>query len=232
MSSSLTAALRVAKAVIFDLFHTLTNLESTLRLHTADILGVRREDWNKQLLERSSDRLLGRITDPVRILKNLAYAIDPEIPEAKIIDAVSRRMQGFRQSLINMPDETISVLQRLRESGKKLGLISNADCGEIKAWSESPIATYFDSTIFSCEVGYVKPQRQIYEICLRELRVTARECIFVGDGGLRELEGARAVGMSAICMCGVIMRIWPELVESRKQQADYAISSLSELSEL
>jgi len=56
------AVIDAKKAVIFDLFHTLTSLESTLgpgRRTTSEMLGVSREDWNDQLLRKSRDRLVG-----------------------------------------------------------------------------------------------------------------------------------------------------------------------------
>jgi len=59
---SVTASLSTKRAVIFDLFHTLTSLESTWgdnRPTTSMILGVSKEAWNEQLLERSRERLTG-----------------------------------------------------------------------------------------------------------------------------------------------------------------------------
>ena len=118
---------------------------------------------------------------------------------------------------------------KLKGSQKKIGLLSNADVTEIVAWPQSPICNLFDSVIFSCEVGYVKPERAIYEIALKSLGVQPEDAMFVGDGGARELEGAKAIGMTTVMIAGIIREIWPEKIEERKLCADHFIEKLDEL---
>ena len=40
----------------------------------------------------------------------------------------------------------------------------------IASWEKSPLYALFDDVVFSYEVGYVKPQPQIYEIALKRLQ--------------------------------------------------------------
>ncbi len=56
-----------------------------------------------------------------------------------------------------IPDENLNALRQLREAGYRLGLISNADVMEVAAWPDCPAAGFFDASVFSCEVGCVKP---------------------------------------------------------------------------
>ena len=65
-------------------------------------------------------------------------------------------------------------------------------------WNKSPLSELFDDTIFSYEVGYVKPQSQIYKIGLKKMNTNSKKCIFVGDGGSDELKGAKELGMKTI----------------------------------
>jgi putative hydrolase of the HAD superfamily len=131
----------------------------------------------------------------------------------------------------DIPAETVRVLERLKAQGKLLGLISNADVMEIAAWEENEIGPLFNSTVFSCRVGMVKPERGIYEFCLQELGVSAEETVFVGDGGSNELQGATDAGMTAIMVVGTIAALWPDKVAARRHQADFVIERLSELLE-
>jgi putative hydrolase of the HAD superfamily len=64
---------------------------------------------------------------------------------------------------------------------------------------------------------------------MRRLEMQPDDCLFVGDGGSGELEGARRSGMQAVMITGIISEIWPERIESRSKQADFVITSLSEL---
>ena len=219
-------------AVIFDLFHTLTAIESTWGQglpFTCEMLGVSREAWHEQLHRHSRLRLTGGQQDPIRIVAEMARAINPSITDETIEAAVANRIRRFEAALLDIPEETQAVLLALRSQGKKLGLISNADTMEVAAWGKSPIATTFDAVVFSCSVGTVKPERRIYEICLDRLGVKPGEAIYVGDGGSSELEGAKALGLATIMIIGIIRELWPEKIEQRKAHADFCIEHLSEL---
>ena len=52
----------------------------------------------------------------------------------------------------------------------------------------------FDELVFSCELGVNKPEREIYEICLRKLLIPPSECLFVDDSAIN-VNGAIEVGM-------------------------------------
>jgi putative hydrolase of the HAD superfamily len=219
------------RAVIFDLFHTLTSAD-VLRLPgkgTSEILGVSREAWNEQLLRFSDDRLRGKITDPFMIIARMARAIDRTISDETIREAVENRINRFRRALMNIEDSTRVTLRELRRVGKSLGLISNADVNEIAGWDDSPLKPYFDCVVFSCRVGYVKPERQIYERALKEFGVEARHILYVGDGGSDELRGAKDMGMNTVLTTHVIKQFWPERIVKARQYADFEINELTEI---
>ncbi len=228
----LTSIVEQKRAVIFDLFHTLTAIESSsgsgLPL-TCDMLGVSRDAWHDQLQLHSRSRLTGQQKDPFRIISQMARAIDPAIPDETIHAAIANRIKRFEAALLDIPDETKAVLQTLKARGKRLGLISNADAMEVAAWNSSPLAESFDTAILSCSVGVVKPEKEIYDICLEHLDVRHSEALYVGDGGSRELQGAQAVGLTTVMMVGIIKDIWPDKVEERRLHADFTIEHLSEL---
>jgi len=219
------------KAVIFDLFHTLISFDDSGRPWTSEVLGIEHKIWTKQLVENSPDRLKGKIKDPYELLETSVHAIDPNFPKDIIVKATENRLLGMKDVVVNVKEEIISTLQSLKENGKKLGLVRNADYLEIDSWADSPLAPLFESTIFSCQVGFVKPQPEIYKLCLNELEVSPGDSVFVGDGGSNELIGAREMGMTTILMTGILMRLWPHVIEERKDQTDYIIENISELIE-
>ena len=232
---ALAAIIEAKRAVVFDLFHTLTSLESTWgggRRMTCEMLGVTREAWDEQLQRKSRDRLVGSKKDAFEIVAEMARAIDPSISDELIEAATENRIARFAPALREIPDETLAVLEWLKSRGKRIGLISNADVMEVAAWGQSKIGHLFDSTIFSCEVGYAKPEKEIYELSLRELGVSAAESVFVGDGGSNELQGAKSVGMTTVMITGIIRELWPERIADRQQHADFVIDRLTELVEV
>lgn len=169
------------------------------------------------------------MTDPVEIIGRLARKIKPEISDEIIIEAAKSRIERFRRCLVDVDKDLLEVLRVLKSHGKKIGLISNADVTEVEGWKDSSLSDLFDAAVFSCHVGYMKPEREIYEECLRTLEVSSEEAIFVGDGGGDELRGAKELGMTTVMTTGIIEKIWPERIEERKDFADYIIRDLKEL---
>lgn len=85
--TSLADAVDQRKAIIFDLFHTLTAIESSWGNglpFTCDMLGIDRDAWHDQLQLHSRSRLAGQEKDPFRIVSQMARAIDPTIPDETI----------------------------------------------------------------------------------------------------------------------------------------------------
>jgi len=230
--TALGRAVNQSKAVLFDLFHTLAAIASSWAgglPGTSENLGVDREAWDEQLHLHARRRLSGQDQGPFHLIGEMARAIDPAIPDETLHRAVQNRIVRFEAALLDVPSETTAVLETLRARGKKLGLISNADAVEVAAWDRSPLAQRFDAAILSCRVGVVKPEPEIYALCLERLDVGPHEAIYVGDGSSFELQGARAAGMTTVLMTGIIQDLWPERVEERKAHADFVIERLSQL---
>ena len=193
------------------------------------MLGIDRGRWDELLTARSRWRLAGEERDPFWILSALAHDADPTIPADCIRDALRVRIQRFRDSLLRVPKENVEALRHLRTAGFRLGLISNADVMEVAAWGDCPLAGLFDTEVFSCMVGCVKPEQAIYENCLEKLGLPAAECLFVGDGGSNELVGARDVGMSTVLVSGVIAELWPERVQQRLTLCDHHVERMPQV---
>ena len=221
----------MAKAIVFDLFHTLTTPEAEWSdlPWTSDVLGISRAAWYEALTTNSRQRLIGEITDAVEIVRLVAHSIDPATSEDLIARAAAFRKERFIRVLTSIPESTVAVLRELRHCGMRLGLISNCDASEVSAWSESPLRGAFDAEVFSCQVGCAKPEPEIYRECLRRLGVRPAESVFVGDGGSNELRGAREVGMRSILFSGVIEKMWPERIPQLANDADAHIIRLDEL---
>lgn len=219
------------RGVIFDLFRTLTGVESEwpdLPV-TSDALGIDRRVWDEIIATRSRRRLMGAQRDPFEIVRTLAHEVDPTIPEGRIREAVRIRSQSFRHALRSISQENLDALKHLRAAGLRLGLISNADVMGVAAREQSPLVGLFDVEIFSCEVGYVKPDPAIFHRCLDEIKLKPSECLFVGDGGSNELIGAKEVGLSTVFVSGVMAEYWPEKVPERIKISDYHVTLMPQI---
>jgi putative hydrolase of the HAD superfamily len=225
----------VIKGVIFDLFHTLTGLESEWSdlPVTSTVLGIDRRAWDEALTAKNSEwRVTGELREPFEILRRLANQVQPSLPDELIRKAVEIRIERFRHSLGRIPAANVDAIRALKRAGLKVGLVSNADAMEIAAWPSCPMADIFDAEVFSCDVGLAKPDPAIYRVCLDMLGLQAGECMFVGDGGSNELVGAREVGLKTVFVSGVIAELWPERIPTRMAQADHHLKWAHEVPRL
>jgi len=175
------------------------------------------------------DRLRGRITDPTSVIRDIVCKLLPDVSREKTEHAARIRTGQFETALSNVRPHVLETVAAIRSGGKKLGLVSNADAIEIASWPRSQLAACFNSAVFSCAVGYIKPEREIYLSVLAELGVPAKRCLFVGDGGNDELAGARSAGMDAAITLEFIPEPDSEVIKRRRAQANFEISHISEL---
>jgi len=64
---------------------------------------------------------------------------------------------------------------------------------------------------------------------MRDLKAAPDECVFAGDGGSQELEGAKRLGITTVIITGFIKDMRKEKLDERKQYADYVIENIREL---
>ncbi|KAL6969585.1 hypothetical protein U1Q18_029297 [Sarracenia purpurea var. burkii] len=88
--------------------------------------------------------------------------------------------------------ETMSVL---KDAGVKLGVVSNFDTRLRKLLKDLNVINLFDALVISSEVGYEKPDAQIFKAALDQLGVEARKAVHVGDDQKADKVGANAVGI-------------------------------------
>jgi putative hydrolase of the HAD superfamily len=120
-----------------------------------------------------------------------------EADERNVKELYEERVSEKQAAFQGIDPEIFELLGRLKQEGLKLGLISNCTEEEVHAWPDSELASYFDEVIFSYKAGYAKPDPSVYRLACDRLGVTAEQCVFVGDGGSDELNGATGVGMRA-----------------------------------
>jgi putative hydrolase of the HAD superfamily len=104
---------------------------------------------------------------------------------------------GAPASWMALP-EAHSVLQGLKDTNLKLGIISNFDHRLYHILDGLGLRPFFDSVTISSEAGYAKPAAQIFATALSSLQVTAAEAVHVGDSERMDVRGAQDAGLRAI----------------------------------
>lgn len=188
------------KAVIFDLFGTLVCDIVGLRytdtlVRIAKVLSVPADDflkmWSGTSYERNTGAFQSIEANVIHICRELGVQ-----PKDKNLKLAAQLRQDYARSVMSKPRfGAVEVLSRLKQSGYKVGLISNCTPNAPAIWPETPFAPLVDVALFSCSVGLMKPDHQIYKLTLERLKVEAKDCIYVANGFEGELCGACEVGM-------------------------------------
>jgi len=225
--------------VVFDLFHTLADPERfrppdfhraffTAAFFGLDPTAVRRA-WEAGAEGRITDRAF-TLERTVREL--LREAGRPE-PTSLELERYDREVGRYQDEALLRPDEpTLRALAGLRSAGRRLGLLSNVEERDTRAWERSPLRPFFDAVSFSVDLGAAKPAPEAYLAVLTGLGLAPRECVYVGDGGSDELAGARRVGFGlVIFMRGHVSHGFrsPEACRLFEDTADVTVDDLGEM---
>lgn len=147
------------------------------------------------------------------------------------LDCSSREAQDTYEYLLSqghffMPyaEEVLDVLVKEYD----MYLVSNGTTvvqnGRIKS---SGVGKYFKDIFLSEAIGYVKPQKEFFEVCLSRMPETLREhMVIIGDSLTSDIRGGNNMG---------IQTIWMNPKGNEKQEGihvDHEIKDLRELPEL
>jgi len=178
------------RAVFFDLGGVILRTEyQAPREHLAERLNMEYEDLVRLVFESETSRKasVGAISEEAHW-----EAVARRLNRPQEIEAI--RAEFFAGDVLDRG--LVNFIRSLRPRWKT-GVISNAWSGMRAYITAQKFDDAFDSLVMSAEVGVAKPKAEIYLLALEQLGVSPGEAVFVDDFD-ENVEGARAVGMSAI----------------------------------
>jgi putative hydrolase of the HAD superfamily len=191
-------------AVIFDFFATLTPSTPDHVWHehiarSAAPLGLDVAVWRRALDESWAERATGSLGDLPETFRALARRHGAEPSEDALAAACAAR-RAAQSELFVFRSDALAVLAGVRERGLKVGVLSDCTTELAESWSGLPVAGLVDARVLSCEAGRRKPDPVLFATIAGLLGVAPADCLYVGDGGGRELSGAAASGMRAVML--------------------------------
>lgn len=219
-------------AVIFDLFGTLADNFSTREyeetlVQMASVLSIPPDDFKRGWYSSSKARNAAMPQNLEDRVEYICAGLGAQREKKQVRDAAMIRFDYIRWVMKPRLD-SIEVLSRIKEKGYKLGLISDCSDEIPVIWPETPLASLFDATVFSCLVGFRKPDPRIYQLAAERLSIPVERCLYIGDGGSQELSGALRAGMRP-----VLIRLDAESTEghliNREHWVGLTIHSLKEI---
>ncbi len=211
------------KNVLFDLGDTLWHFPQlpptqVIRSETMRRIGGLLASWGVSL--EGGLRFLGRdIRLGIEAADRAAYETDCVSPDfVEVVRGIARN-SGLEITYLQaeqlwdawnlggsmlgrtMFEDVFSTLDWLRDRSYRLGSVTNRVFGGprfAEELRELGLAAYFEATAVSCDMGYMKPHPKIYEHVLQTMNVDPAETAMVGDSLKADVQGAQALGLTAI----------------------------------
>ena len=227
---------------IFDLYGTLVDIHTDERMPSlwqamAAWYRARGADYEPDKLRDAYFHTVRRMegADPLR---DNAHEAHPEIKiEAAFQQLFARKGvhadmalavetgQRFRQAsmhYIRLYDGAAELLKALRLNGQGVWLLSNAQrIFTVRELERLGIDGLFDGIYLSSDYGCKKPDPRFFEQLLQEQKIDPGSAIMIGNDGVCDIQGARAVGLHTLYIRSNLSPREP------LPQADYVLESMN-----
>jgi putative hydrolase of the HAD superfamily len=110
------------------------------------------------------------------------------------------------QSCYKEKADVFREIQRHKQAGYQLALLSNTESPVAAYIRTSPSYQLFNTLIMSCEIGLIKPNRDIFEYALHAMNTTPQESIFIDDRE-ENINAANEIGIHGILFTGSVSDI-------------------------
>lgn len=166
-------------------------------------------DWNiaKERLNQIEENLGNRTTEFLKQNKSLIYALETgKIEQGTFLNEIRTNISSklSKEELAKIYSEIFwenkeltKLLPELRKN-YKLYLLSNTNIIHREhGWKKYEFLKYFDKLFLSYEIGFAKPDKEIYEFVSTSIPFEKNEFVYIDDIEIF-IEASRSLGWNAI----------------------------------
>jgi len=177
------------KAIIFDIGGVVYIGKQRSQIYMQEKLGLSKDVWERGARQIWKNLSIGNIDEENGLLE---MAKNLKINKNKLRELW---IKAFKVRFI-LNKDLLGIIKKLREN-YKTAILSNQWTIPYSIHLTKEVKSYFDTMVFSHEVGFMKPSTEIYNITLKKLKLKFNECIFIDD--IKEnLIPAKRLGMKTI----------------------------------
>lgn len=217
-------------AVLLDLYDTLVRIDAALYEATlasmAAVAGVPVAEFRMAWDGTGRAASTGGLPTTADRARAALAALQPGGSDPAAATRVAAIETRFQREAARLYDGTLEALAALRQQGLRLALVCNVTAASRQVPEQLGITRYLDAVIVSCEVGAMKPEPAIYLAACARLGVQPAACLFAGDGGNQELNGARTLGMRTVWIDQPRNAAWGSMTST---VYDYRLARIAEL---
>ena len=193
------------KNILFDMGNVLIRFDRKLFL---DRLDVSEEDKQTLLREVFANVEWAQLDWGSQTEETALESMRKRLPE-RLYAAAEKLTLHWDEPIIPV-DGMYELVEELKGNGYGIYLLSNASYRQHDYWPRIPASKFFDGKLISADVHVVKPQPEIYNLCLEKFGLEAEESFFIDDVGAN-VQGAINCGLSGAVFFGDVSRLRKEL---------------------
>ena len=172
-------------------------------------------DWGGVLID--NPHLIGYCAKSLkvnaRVLESIFFKYESKfqkgvISEKKLWNKISSKLEIYKSTNKSLWGEAVKnvftdkkevyrLVLELKNKGFKTGILSNTELPAVKYFYDNKYDKYFDAVVFSCIEGMIKPNKNIYLLALKKLKVKPQEALFI-DNSYENIFGAKRAGINGI----------------------------------
>lgn len=229
---------------IFDLYGTLVDIhtdensmgfwEKICKLYErygVSYTPIEMKDSYQWLLRLEEEQLSYEYPEPdvQKVFESLALKKGKQISPEQSLE-IAEKFRMFSRGYIRLYDGAAELLQKLKQKGKSIYLLSNAQAVFTKPELEVlGIRTCFDGIFLSSEHQCKKPDVHFYRKLLDTYQLKPTETIMIGNDPAADIQGGRNAGVDTLYFHSNLSPELTRVVESTFQALDGNFKSLIEM---
>lgn len=161
------------KAIIFDMGGVmLQNKVEAVYQKLAEILNISFDELKELQKQHKTEMLSGKMSSQefAEIIKN-NFGLE--------INVLEKWKEAYYQ-VMPVNNELIELVDKLKNN-YKVAIISNVPELHAQINKDRGLFSHFELALISCDIGLIKPQKEIFALVLERLNLKASDCIFIDD---------------------------------------------------
>jgi putative hydrolase of the HAD superfamily len=186
----------LTRACLVDVYETLVAYDFVAHSRAlAALAGADAGAWQRGQVAVLPDFDKG-VLSPAEAITRILAACEVE-PRPELVARLARADSEFMTAHCGLYADALPFLRELRSRGIKIALVSNCSANTRQLLTALGLIALADEVILSCEVGFAKPEPEIYQRALDALDVPPTAAVLVDDQP-SYCAGAAALGIRPI----------------------------------
>ena len=184
---------KMYRALYVSLYESGLNLDSSFLQNIDQYLDAYFQEHVAEYVEQPMDKKL------VRLLREHGYQ---DVPD-DVIQKAAKDMYKISQEHWHPEEDALPMLDVLKSSGYRIGIISNADyANDVETLiDKGHFRPYMEIILISARVGVRKPHPAMFQMALDYFKVAASQAVMVGDTLNADIAGANQMGIASVWIC-------------------------------